>query len=124
MMNNLPDEDPQLTNFLRQHRSIAPSAPPELEDRLLSEIDLLPIAKRSSFLNTWQRCIVGGIAIIVTGTVGVTIHQFFDPPELSIAELNELNLYLEAHTIGLIKHPGTATGERENIVDYLDEEIF
>jgi hypothetical protein len=122
MMNNLPDEDPKLTKFLRQHRSIAPSVPPELEDRLFSQIDLLSIEKRSSFLNTWRRYIIGGITIIATGVVGVTIHQFMNPPELSIAELNQLNLYLEDRILGLVDRPEIGAGD-ENIMD-LDTDLF
>ncbi len=123
MMNNSPDEDPKLTSFLRQHRSIAPAAPSELEDRLLSEIELLPIEQRSKLLGAWQRYIVGGITIIVTGVVGVTIHQLMNPPELSVAELNGLNLYLESHARSLVGHPPTGLSNHEDLAD-LDVDLF
>jgi hypothetical protein len=40
------NEDPQLTDFLRKHRSIAPPESSELEDRLISTIELLPTKKK------------------------------------------------------------------------------
>ena len=123
MTNNSPDEDPILTSFLRQHRSIAPSASSELEERLLSEIDLLPLKQRPKFLSSWRRYLVGGIAIIVTGIVGVTIHQLVNPPELSVAELNDLNLYLESHARGLVGHPPIGVVSHGNLAD-LDADLF
>jgi hypothetical protein len=107
-MNNLPDEDPQLTNFLRQYRSIAPPPHAELEDRLMVEIDLLSteIAQDS---RSWWRYLAGAIALVATGIVGGSIHQMFSPPDLSVAELQQLNLYLEAHAEGLSVTPDADT---------------
>ncbi|AFY95498.1 hypothetical protein [Chamaesiphon minutus] len=106
MMNNLPDEDPQLTNFLRQNRSISPPSSPELEDRLMSEIDRLPIVTRQQFVTrSWWRYIAGGIGIIATGIVGVSIQQIISPPEPSMAEIQQLNLFLEAHARDSIFSP-------------------
>ncbi|PSB56681.1 hypothetical protein [Chamaesiphon polymorphus] len=96
-MNNSPDEDPQLTNFLRQNRSSVPPSLPELEDRLMSEIDRLPIDTRQRVSRSWWRYIVGGIGIIATGIVGGSIQQIISPPEPSMAEIQQLNLFLEAY---------------------------
>jgi hypothetical protein len=104
-MTNLPDEDPQLTNFLRQNRSISPPPSPELEDRLMSEIDRLPIATRQRVSKSWWRYIAGGIGIIATGIVGGSIQQIISPPEPSMAEIQQLNLFLEAHARDSIVSP-------------------
>jgi hypothetical protein len=101
-MNNLSDEDPKLTNFLRQNRSIPPSELLGLEDRLISEIDLLPTEKKQRVPSSWWRYIAGGIGIIATGVIGVTIHQLMNPPESNLAQLNQLNLYIEAHIHSLV----------------------
>ena len=122
-MNNLADEDPKLTNFLRQHRSIAPPELPESEDRLISEIDLLPPTKQRKTSHSWWRYIAGGIGIIATGVVGVTTHQLMNPPEPSLAQLNQLNLYLEAHVDRLVINPETAMENSHNSTD-LDTDLF
>ncbi|MBW4520049.1 MAG: hypothetical protein KME16_10170 [Scytolyngbya sp. HA4215-MV1] len=37
-MTQFPDDDPMLTNFLRQHRAAPPLASPDLEDRIVHAI--------------------------------------------------------------------------------------
>lgn len=114
-MNNLPDEDPKLLNFLRQNRVIAPSASPELEDRLMSEIDFIP-KEPSKVTHVWRRYLTGGIGIIATGILGVGIDRLMHPPEPSMAQLLQLNLFLEAHAHSLAD-PYTNQEERDNLVD-------
>jgi hypothetical protein len=107
-MNDLPEEDPKLLNFLRQNRSIAPPPSSVLEDRLMAEIDLLPDrGSRSS--QHWWRYIISGIALIATGAIGIITYQLFNPPQPSMAELQQLNRYLEAHA--------------HDSIDYLDVDI-
>jgi hypothetical protein len=104
-MNNLSDDDPQLTNFLRQHRSIVPSESVDLEDRLMSTIDLLPTTEKPPRVSrpTWRLySVIGAIATIIFGTA---IYRIVNPPEPSIAELHQLNLYLEAHAHSLVANP-------------------
>lgn len=122
-MNNSPDQDVKLTNFLRQNRPIAQPEPPELEDRLMSQIDLIPTKKQRTIFRSWPRVIVGGIGLIVTGVVGMTISQLINPPEPSIAELDQLNLYLEAHLSSLSGQLEMSTENNENLVD-LDIDLF
>jgi hypothetical protein len=122
-MKNLPDEDPQLTKFLRQNRSIAQPELPGLEDRLMLAIDLLPIEKQHRIPHSWQRYIIGGIGLIVTGIAGVAIFQVINPPEPSIAELNQLNLFLEAHAPNLTSHSELDSANHEDLVD-LDPDLF
>ncbi len=97
-MDNFPDRDTKLVDFLRQHKSIAPPASSNLEDLLMSKIDLLPARSNRS----WWQYIVGGIGIIAIGIVGVEVHQLMNPPEPSLAQLQQLNLYLEAHSQNLV----------------------
>lgn len=115
-MNKSPDQDMKLTNFLRQNRSIARPEQPELEDRLMSQIDLLPTEKQRKISHSFPRAIVGGIGLIVSGFVGMTIFQMMNPPELSIAELDQLNLYLEAHLPSL-------AGQLENNETLVDVDV-
>jgi hypothetical protein len=120
-MNNLPDEDPQLTNFLRQHYSIAPLPQPELEDRLMSEIDLLSIESRQRTPRSWWRYLVG-IGIVATGIIGGSIYQVLNPPQSSIAEIQQLNLYLEAHADSLV-NPDVDVESHDRLLG-LDIDLF
>jgi hypothetical protein len=103
-MNNLPDEDPKLINFFRQNHPISPPESPALEDRLMSQIDMLITEKPSKLLSGWRRYLIGGMGVILTGVIGMTAFQLLNPPEPSIAELHQLNLYLEAYLPGLDEH--------------------
>ena len=122
-MNESPDEETKLANFLRQNRSIAPPETPELEDRLMLEIDLLPTHSQSTFADTWQRYIIGGIGLVITGIAGVLAVQIVNPPEPSIAELNQLNLFLEAHAPNLADRSELDSANYEDSVD-LDLDLF
>jgi hypothetical protein len=121
-MNDLP-KDPKLTNFLRQHRSIAQPGIPDLEYRLMLELDLLPIEKQDRIYPNWQRYIIGGVTLIITGIAGTEIFQLINPPEPSIAELNQINLFLEAHAPNLANHTELDATNQEDLVD-LDLDLF
>lgn len=45
-MTQLPPDDHQWKEFLRQHRPVPPPAAPELEDRLMQAIEKSPINRR------------------------------------------------------------------------------
>jgi hypothetical protein len=122
-MNNSSDEDPKLLNFLRQHRSIVPPEPTGSEDRLMAEIDLIPTESRPRIAHNGWRYLWSGIGIIATGIVGVTMHQLINPPEPSLAELQQLNLYLEAHIHNLNDNSETDVDDPNNLSD-LDLDII
>jgi hypothetical protein len=115
-MNDSADEDRKLLNFLRQHRSILPPEPTESEDRLMSEIDLLPTEPRSRVSWRW-RYLCAGIGMIAAGVAGVTMSQMINPPEPSLAELQQLNLYLEAHAHSLNDNLEQGLEDRSNRSD-------
>ncbi len=122
-MHNLPDNDPELTNFLRQNRSIAPAESPELEDRLIANIDSLSAESKKRTLWSWQRYLIGGTGLIITGLIGITIFQIFSPPKPSIAEINQLNIYLEAHLPELSNQSDIDLENHDDLVD-LDINLF
>jgi hypothetical protein len=122
-MNNRPDQDINLTNFLRQNRSIAPPELPESEYRLISQIDLISSEKTTKVSHSWQRYIVGGIGLIIMGLVGPIVFQSLNPPEPSIAELNQLNLFLEANLPNLVNQPDIDTEDHEILGD-IDADLF
>ncbi len=106
-MNNLSDDDPQLTNFLRQYRSIPSSQDSstslpnsiELENRIMAEIDRLPIEQKPLISSrSWWR-ILGTIGITANGILGMIIHSIVNSPapNMDMAELERLDRYLAAH---------------------------
>jgi hypothetical protein len=103
-MNDAPDEETKLTNFLRQHRSIAPAELTGLENRLMLKIDALPTHPHQNVINSWPQYLIGTIGLALAGIAGTTIFQFTNPPEPSIAELDQLNLFLEAHAPNVANH--------------------
>jgi hypothetical protein len=122
-MNDRPDRDPNLTNFLRQNRSIAPPGSPDLEDRLLLEVDRLPALNKPKIFNSRWRYLIGGFGIVTIGIIGMTIDRAIAPSEPSMAQLNDLNLYLEAHVSGLVAHPDSNGEDRDPTGD-LDTDLL
>jgi hypothetical protein len=122
-MQNSPDKDTELTNFLRQNRSIAPAESVNLEDRLIANIDSLSTDSNHRTLSSWQRYLFGGIGLIIAGFVGIAISQIISPPEPSVAELNQLNSFLEAHLSDLLNPSEIDPTNHENLVD-LDTDLF
>jgi hypothetical protein len=126
-MNNFSDDDPQLTNFLRQYRSIPLSDhsansqpdPIGLEDRIMAKIDLLPIEKQRRVPNRWWWSIGGGIGIIATGILGMTIYSIVNPPAPSMAELDRLDRYLASHW-----HDLNADSNQIDSQDNLDADLL
>lgn len=111
-MNNLPDDDPKLTNFLHQYRSLAPPAAINLEEQLMSEIALHPINNRSKNI----RRIAGLIGILATGTLGMTIYHLTHPPELSVAEVHQLDRFLIDRSHGFVVEPvATETNNNDDL---------
>jgi hypothetical protein len=122
-MNNRHNQDINLTNFLRQNRLIAPPALPGSEYRLISQIDLISSEKTTKVSHSWQRYIVGGMGLIIMGLFGTIVFQSLNPPEPSIAELNQLNLFLEANLPNLVNQPDIDTGDHEILGD-IDADLF
>jgi hypothetical protein len=120
-MNNLPDEDPKLLNFLHQNRSIAPPGSIDLEHRLMSEIDFIHTCQPET-THTWRRYIVGGIGFFASGILGIGIHNLMNSPEPSMAQLQQLNLFLEAHAHSLVD-PDTSTEDLDSSID-LDADLL
>ncbi len=117
-MNNFSDDDPQLTNFLQQHRSIAPPESAKSEDRLIAEIDVRFEVKQQLVSRLWSRSIWGMIGAIATGIFGATIHYVMNAPAPSLAELDRLDRYLEAHWHGLVADPAKIDNQ-DNLDTYL-----
>jgi hypothetical protein len=99
------NEDRQLTNFLRQHRSIAPPASSELEDRLMSTIEPLTTNKKRHIPRKWWRYLEIGIGTMFTGIVATAIYHVINPVPADIVNIHPLDLYLETHWHRLESNP-------------------
>jgi hypothetical protein len=96
------NEDPQLSNFLSQHR--APPASSNREDRLMSEIQPLSTKKKRRISRKWWRNLEMGIGAILTGLIGATIHTLMNPAPPDIVNIQQLDRYLEAHWYRLVSN--------------------
>jgi hypothetical protein len=67
------------------------------------------------------RYLAGGIGILLTGLIGLATYQIFNSPEPSMAELDGLNLYLEAHILGDTGDPAVDVEKSEDLIDVDDE---
>jgi hypothetical protein len=91
------NEDPQLSNFLRQNQSIAPPESSELEDRLMSTIEPRTVQKKRRIPRKWWKYLEFGIGSMITGIIGATIHTLMNPPSADITTIHQIDRYLEAH---------------------------
>jgi hypothetical protein len=107
MNHPLPEEeDPQLTNFLRQYRSIAPAAPLELEDILMTTIEARSAVKEHRIFGLGLKSVAGLVGAIGIGILGASIHYLINPPEPKIAsDLDRLDRYVEVHWRSVVPHP-------------------
>jgi hypothetical protein len=113
------NEDPQLTNFLRQHRSIAPAASSELEDKLMSTIEPLPTRKKPLISRKWWGYFEFGIGTIIAGIVAMAIHQLMNPVPADIVNIHPLDRYLEAHWHRLGSNPVNIDDSMAELEAYL-----
>jgi hypothetical protein len=122
MNNHLSDDDdPQLTNFLRQHRSIAPVAAPELEDSLMTTIEDRSEVKERRMFRLWLKSVSSLVGAIATGFFGAGIHYMMNPPEPTALQLEKLDRYVEANWHGVVTTP-TAIDDRDDLDAYLLQE--
>jgi hypothetical protein len=122
-MNNFSDEeDRQLTNFLRQHRSIAPSESSDIEARLMSRIEAIDITeKRDSKLKLWGR-IFGGFGLVAAGSIGIMMHYLMNPLEPTVSEIDKLDRYLLAHSRSFVSEQGSIDNSEDLDAFLLQEE--
>jgi hypothetical protein len=123
MNHQLPEkDDPQLTNFLRQYRSIAPAAPPELEDTLMTTIEAQSVVKERRIFRLRLKYIFVLAGAIVTGILGTSIHSMMNPPEPKMAsDLDRLDRYVEVHWRSVVPHP-TVIENHDDFDAYLLQE--
>jgi hypothetical protein len=123
MNHQLPEkDDPQLTNFLRQYRSIAPAAPPELEDTLMTTIEAQSVVKERRIFRLRLKYIFVLAGAIVTGILGTSIHSMMNPPEPKMAsDLDRFDRYVEVHWRSVVPHP-TVIENHDDLDAYLLQE--
>ncbi|GAP97910.1 hypothetical protein [Leptolyngbya sp. NIES-2104] len=104
-MNRPPEEDEELTSFLRQYRSHPPSASPDLEDRIIQS---LPRRSRMS------RPIVFLMSGIAASFIGILIAQ---PVRSPSADPATLEAYLESNWSTVVDGTSDSTSDYFAFVD-------
>lgn len=103
-MNPFPEDDKPLTNFLKQHRPVTPSAKADLEDRILATIaansSLEEFVQRDRHLSSGtsqQRKAWVVPAAIAAGVVATVIgyRTFIPAAQPSPTEVAELEAFIE-----------------------------
>lgn len=104
-MNPHPEEDEEMTSFLRQHRSHPPAAAPDLEDRIIQS---LPRRARVS------RSIVFLISGIAASFIGILIAQPARSPSVDSATLEG---YMESNWSTVVEGTSDSTSDYFAFVD-------
>lgn len=116
-MNLFPEDDRPLTNFLKQNRPSVPLASTNLEDQILTLVEITPqqlqiverpqrrIHPRRPVLWFVTSAIAAGFVAIVVG------HRSFMSSQSNEAELAELQTFIESTWDGTVAESPTATAE-------------
>lgn len=104
-MNPHPEDDEELTSFLRRYRSHPPAAAPDLEDRIIQS---LPQRSRIS------RPIVLFAAGIAASFIGILIAQ---PVRSPSADPATLEAYMESNWSTVVDGTSDSTGDYFAFVD-------
>lgn len=92
-MNPPPDDDRPLTEFLKQYRALPPPASPDLEDRLMAEIESSPKRSRPAGQVVWliPPAIAAGLVATLLG------YRALTPAQLTATEVTTLESFIEAN---------------------------
>lgn len=123
-MSPTPEEDPQLTQFLQQHRPITPSAPDNLEERLMATVMdtpqvVLPMPSRSQ--RHYRRVLWLLPSAIAAGLVATVAYQRLMPQAPSEAQLAELETFIESTWQGTLAEQPTTVTDTEELYPLVDE---
>ena len=93
------DDDPNLVNFLRQHRPQIPPTSPELEENILLQVSQYKASKRKKlisisdfqhlFLYLFSPAIALGLVIFIAN------HRIINSPQISDGELSKIETFME-----------------------------
>ncbi|NJR49147.1 MAG: hypothetical protein HC780_05830 [Leptolyngbyaceae cyanobacterium CSU_1_3] len=98
-MSQLPDDDQEWVEFLRQHRPLPPPAADGLEDRIFSALEaetLSPIAAAQLDRKRRPRWLVPS-AIAASLVAAFLSHRILTPPQPSPTELALLEDFIETN---------------------------
>jgi hypothetical protein len=102
-MTKFNDEDEDLVNFLRQNRPPVPPSDPQLAQRILSQVQTIPIKKKQHSLRMWLVPF-----LVFAGSFTILLNEPLTTPERKMAdtqnkfqELNNLEKFMEDnwHTV-------------------------
>ncbi|MEH2111074.1 hypothetical protein [Nostoc sp.] len=99
-MTQLPNDDPDLVNFLCQHRPDVPPASPDLEQQILQQVKAWPQAPLRHYSR--PRLVLPALAAgLVAAIVG---YRAFIPVQTSPAEFATLEGFIESNWQGTVSN--------------------
>ncbi|PSB25131.1 hypothetical protein [Stenomitos frigidus] len=112
-MSQLPNDDHELVDFLKQHRPQTPPADPVLEERLFAAIESQPQQDNVTPLRRSQPRVRRSIAWFVPPTlaagllVSVIGYRLLMPAKPSATELANLQAFIESNWQGTVNSGST-----------------
>lgn len=106
-MSQLPTNDQTLINFLKQYRSTAPEATPELEELIMATLDtddrLKESQHQSSPLSTIQA--LGWVSSLIAASLTLLWigDRILHPPSLTTREQSQLEGFIESNWEGAME---------------------
>jgi hypothetical protein len=122
-MTKFSEDDPQLTNFLRQNSPIAPIGRSDLEDRIVGAIDAIPIEGDRTRSGSKWRYLSFGIGAIAASTIGWMSYQWLSPQPISMGEIDRLEQYVAEHWQDVVNEPDRPIVQPEEVAD-LDGDLL
>ncbi|AFY31199.1 hypothetical protein [Calothrix sp. PCC 7507] len=97
-MNQFPNDDKDLVNFLRQHRPQVPPAAANLEQQILQQVQASSVQSRRQRSPFWLVPPMIAAGLLAT----VVIHRSLVPAQPSAAELASLETFIENNWQGTL----------------------
>jgi hypothetical protein len=108
--------DQRLSNFLRQYSPTPPPASPDLEDRLLAEIEAIAptvsLAKPSTQRRRYRPWLLAGGAIAAGLIASIASYRILMPVQPSATEVTNLEAFIETNWNGTLDN---STSTEDNI---------
>jgi hypothetical protein len=92
-MNNFPEEDQNIVNFLQQYRPEIPPASPNLEQQILQQVKVLPIRPLHRLSHLWliPSAIIAGFLTLFIGYPALILNYH------RVAETSNLETFMESN---------------------------
>jgi hypothetical protein len=111
------NDDLNLVKFLQQHQAIAPQSSIDLEEQIMAEVNRIPIQVAEQKPRQWLKIAGWGLSATIATIGSIFLYQSIESPQMNMAEIKQVEEYLEAHWDHLDPHQSSL--EQPNAIDDL-----